>query len=115
MTPEKMTLRKAYDLGRLRAMRAFLDHVRRNGGDIALVKVAHDVLMYDNSDQSAKWIMEQYTSIPPRPGAMVEVVDPKTGVVDFLVDAKGAKFLSHNPPFPEPFLSCLRPVDHPCS
>ncbi len=104
---EKANLKRAYDLGRVSAMRDFVNRVRSQGGDIALVKLAHDLLMYDETEQSARWVIEQYKD-PPRRELIIE--NPKSGLV--LFEKEG---ITHSS-FPAPFVggSC-RPAGHPCS
>ena len=98
----KTSLRRSYDLGRIRAMKDFLHDVRMQGGDIALCKMAYNILMYDEKYEDAQWIMKQYdTSIPSKVISSVEVVNPKTGEIEFFVKSDGTKVPLH---FPSPIL-----------
>lgn len=112
---EKKGLRYAYDLGRVRAMKDFLDDVKKNGGDIALAKAAHNILMYDSHNNAARWIMEQYGAHNPQEQSnTIEIVDPDTGEIKIVVTPSGEKVLEHTA-FPEPILDSGRPCSHPCA
>ncbi len=99
-TPEQERLTKYYKLGRLRAMRDFLAQVRKDGGDIALVKMAHDMLLVEPRNDDAKWIFDQYSHKIPS-----AVQKATGGEIIFLKDGS----ILHKS------IEVQRPVNHPCS
>ncbi len=80
MNPENsegryMNLKNAHQRGMIKAAKDMLRSIRSQGGDVALVKLAHDLLLHEPNNADARWIFEMYEKDIPQENEPLPVSD----------------------------------------